>query len=307
MLQQPISKYLGKSRSVLLAGCGNGYDAFGAVPLLVELVLAGRHVHLASMSETYLAGLNGAGQVPAHPCLYKVGAAAAASSAYCPEAWLARWLEEQLGRRQPVWCFDRVGVKPLRAAFQYLVEQLSVDLVVLVDSGLDALMRGDEPTLDTPPEDFAAVSAVAGLEGVRKVLASIGMGTGAHEDLNNMDVLERIAELTREGAFLGTAALLGANTSGKVYQDAIQYAFDNQAHQKKSEVHALICRAVTGEFGAANEHAWLSPLVNMFWFFELGAVARTSVIPPCIEPTLTFGEISVSIDAMRRELGVNQA
>jgi hypothetical protein len=304
MLQQPVSHIIGKSRTVLLVGCGDSYDVFGAVPLVVELVLAGRHVHLASLSQTYLAGLSGAAAVSSHPSLYKVGAAAAVNSAYCPEAWLARWLEEQLGRRQPVWCLDRTGVKSMRAALSHLQEQLSVDCVVLIGGGVDALLRGDEHSLGTPAEDFLSLSAVAGLEGVRKVLACIGLGSGARDGIRHVEVFERIAELTRAGAFLGTAALVGKSTSGKVYQDALRYAFENQSNQKRSHVHDLISRAVRGEFGAVDPYSWLSPLLNLFWFFDLNAVARTNLIAAQLETAESFQEIGAIIEAVRRDLPV---
>ena len=302
MLQQPISHIIGKSRTVLLAGCGDSYDVFGAVPLLVELVLAGRHVHLASLSASYLAGLSGAAAVPSHPNLYKIGAAAASASAYCPEAWLSRWLEEQLGRRQPVWSFERTGVQPLRAAWCYLVEHLAVDCIVLIDTGVASLLRGDERSIGKLDRDLASLCAVAAVDGPRKILACMGMGAGAPGDMNHADVFERMSDLTRAGAFLGTASLLGSTTPGKVYRDAVRYVFDNQVNQKKSPVHELISRAVGGEFGLVRDQGWMSPLMNMLWFFDLAAVARTNLLTGAIETTQTGADVSAAVDATRRSL-----
>ncbi len=99
MLSQPFRARLENSQRVLLAGCGGGYDVLGAVPLIAELAQGGRQVHLASLSFTHLNGLAGARQDREHPNLYEVPAGAATPRAYCPEAWLARWMEERLGQR----------------------------------------------------------------------------------------------------------------------------------------------------------------------------------------------------------------
>src|SRR5215469_9370107 len=92
-IEQPIDVILQQSRRVLLAGCGGGYDVLGAVPLWVELRDRGLEVSLASLSFCYLNGLDGALIDPEVPNLYAVDGRAASSRAYCPEAWLARWLE----------------------------------------------------------------------------------------------------------------------------------------------------------------------------------------------------------------------
>ena len=55
----------------------------------------------------------------------------------------------------------KVGVRPLRAAYQWLVEELRVSAVVLVDGGTDILMRGDEVGLGTPAEDMSSLAAVS--------------------------------------------------------------------------------------------------------------------------------------------------
>src|SRR4051812_25155867 len=144
VLEQPIQRAIRNAKRVLLAGCGGGYDVFGAVPILVELMDAGKEVHLANLSFTSLADLDGALQQPGFPTLYEVPSSAATARAYCPEAWLARWLEERLGRRQSVWAFEKSGVRPLHAAYRHLTERLRIDCVVLIDSGSRALFRGDE-------------------------------------------------------------------------------------------------------------------------------------------------------------------
>src|SRR5258706_11568334 len=109
MLPSLVLRALGERRRVLLAGCGGGYDVFGAIPLLDALADAGHEVHLASLSFTYLNGLERARQQALVPNLYSVGADAATEEKYCPEAWLARFLLERTGQRREIWSFDKTG------------------------------------------------------------------------------------------------------------------------------------------------------------------------------------------------------
>jgi hypothetical protein len=61
-------------------------------------------------------------------------------------------------------------VQPLREAYQYLADHLSLDAIVLVDGGTDILMRGDESGLGTPEEDMASLAAVHGLDVPEKIV-----------------------------------------------------------------------------------------------------------------------------------------
>jgi hypothetical protein len=98
MIRQPINDVIGDARRVILAGCGGGYDIFGAVPLMVELLEEGREVFLASLSFCYLNGLDGAIQNPNVPNMYEVPGSAAVQNVYCPEAWLSKWLKIKINR-----------------------------------------------------------------------------------------------------------------------------------------------------------------------------------------------------------------
>jgi hypothetical protein len=193
----PIADALAGAKRVLLAGCGGGYDVFGAVPLLVELQARGLEVHLANLSFTYLNGLELAEQEPGVPNLYAVGPRCAVQREYCPEAWLARFLAEQLGYTRPVWGFDKTGVRPLRRAYQRLVEKLGIDALVLIDGGIDALLRGDESELGTPEEDNTSLAAVRPLAVPRKLLACLGLGAELRDGICHEQAFARMSDSPR--------------------------------------------------------------------------------------------------------------
>jgi hypothetical protein len=304
MLTQPIVATLSKCRRVLLAGCGGGYDIMGALPLIHELRERGCEPLLASLSFCYLDGLDGARRDPEHPNLHAVDAAAANESKYCPEAWLADFLDRRYGPGHVIHCFEKTGVVPLAAAYQALVERHGIDAIVLIDGGIDALLRGDERSLGTPSEDLASLAAVACVAVPTKILACVGLGAELRDGISHADVFERIAALTTRGAFLGAAALLPDTDAGRLYLDAVEHVFSHQADLKRSHVHTVIRAACQGEFGHRGPHVWLSPLLNMFWFFDAGAVASDHAFLPSLADTLTIWDVVARIEAIRHVITI---
>jgi hypothetical protein len=304
MLAQPIARRLEASRRILLAGCGGGYDVLGAVPLLAELTQEGREVHLASLSFAHLETLAGADRLVEQPNLFAVRAACATADRYCPEAWLARWLGETTGYAEPVWCFEKTGVRPLVDAYRLLVRRLEIDTIVLVDGGVDSLLRGDESSLGTPAEDLVSLAAVAELDGVERILACVGLGAELADGIVHAQVLERIAGLAARGAYLGAASLVRGQPSTDFYLTALDYIFAQQSGQRTSHIHTVIKSAVCGDFGPRGKNVWLSPLSPIYWFFSLPDVAATHLFLQDLTPTHDIGQVTLLIEGLRRELTI---
>lgn len=307
MVDPTVLRALGGARRVLIAGCGGGYDVLGAVPLRHALRAAGIEVHLASLSFAYLNGLDRAQQDREVPNLYAVAADAATTRAYCPEAHLAAYLDREDPREDGgphvVWSFDKTGVRPLAAAYRALVERLALDAIILVDGGIDALLRGDETSLGTPSEDLASLCAATSV-GVPVLLACVGMTSELRDGIVHAQVFERIAELSREGAYLGAAALVAGTPACDVYVRAVEAVFAGQAEQKQSHVHRVIMRAVRGEFGATAPHVWLSPLASMYWYFDAHAVARTHCFLDELRGTESIWQVAARIEVIRKSLAI---
>lgn len=308
MLEQPIVARLSGCRRVLLAGCGGGYDVLGAVPLFVALRARGVEVSLASLSFTYLNGLDGARQDLEHPNMYEVDGACASELKYCPEAWLARFLDERFGAPAGaghlLYCFDKTGVVPLTDAYRALVARHNFDAIVLIDGGIDAVLRGDERSIGTPSEDLASLAAVADTDVPTKLLACVGLGSEWRDGISHADALERVAVMTRRGAFLGAAALVPGTAETDLYRDALAYVFQHQADMKRSHVHAVVDAACRGEFGDRGPHVWLSPLLNLFWFFDATAVIDDHAFLPTLRGTQTIWEVSARVEAARKTLAI---
>src|SRR6185503_6557503 len=192
-MRLPADDRLFAAKRVLLIGAGGGYDVLGAVPLFFDLREHGIEADLANVSFTDLATLPGAEPDIQHSFVYRVRGGSATVNQYCPEAWLARWLEEVHGYHEPVWCLSKVGVRPLRAGLVTLTERLGTDLLVLVDGGIDLILRGDETSIGTPAEDLATLCAAAGMR-LPSLAMCVGFGTELREGIPHAQVLERFAE-----------------------------------------------------------------------------------------------------------------
>ncbi|HEY9839118.1 MAG: DUF1152 domain-containing protein [Candidatus Sericytochromatia bacterium] len=304
MLTPLAHSRLGDCQNILLAGCGGGYDIFGALPLFKELAASGRNVHLASLSFCYLDGLGDPIPVPGFPNLYPIVGADAREDYYCPEAWLARWLEAETGFAEPIWCFTKTGVRPLAAAYRHLVEQLHIDCIILIDGGVDSLMAGHETSIGTPAEDLVSLAAVQAVEGPVKLLACVGFGAEIRDGICHEQVLARVAGLQKSQGFLGVSSLLAGSDSGEFYRQAVEYAFAHQLEQRQSHIHRVILQAMRGDFGQQEEHIWISPLMNMFWFFELEAVVASHVFLKELRHTMSLFEVSLLIDGLRNGMQV---
>lgn len=199
------------ARRVLIAGAGGGFDVYAGLPLALALRASGKEVHLANLSFADLYGLDL--DVWLDHDVAAIRPDTTARGDYFPERTLAQWLELQ-GLPSTVYALSRTGVQPLRAAYRALLDHLGgtdpVDAIVLVDGGTDILMRGDENGLGTPEEDMASLAAVNGLHEVpHRLVACLGFGIDAYHGVNHALVLENLAALERDGAYLGAFSLPG--------------------------------------------------------------------------------------------------
>jgi hypothetical protein len=278
MLTLPFFATLSPARRVLLSGAGGGFDVFCGLPLFFALKAAGKEVFLGNLSFTSLEDCSGSRLAPA---LWEVNADSEGPRYinYFPEGYLSRWFRER-GEEVPVYCFARTGAVPLEEGYRRLIDRLKIDTLLLVDGGTDSLMRGDEDGLGTPHEDVASLAAVHDLPLERKLLACLGFGIDHYHDVCHYHFLEAVAELTRQGAFLGAFSLTPDMPEVRQYRAACEAVFSSMPRHP-SIVNTSILSAVEGRCG--DYHAtdrtlgsvlWINPLMTLYWCFHLEPVAR---------------------------------
>jgi hypothetical protein len=298
----PLFDALSRSRSVLVAGAGGGFDIYAGLPVAIALADAGIRVHLANLSFAQLELLDLDTWLDEN--VAEITPDTVGLDDYFPERTLARWLATH-GMPSTVYALANTGVQPLRTAYQRLVEHLAVDAIVLVDGGTDILMRGDEAGLGTPVEDMTSLAAAAGLDLPTKLVTCVGFGIDSYHGVSHTQVLENIAALDRAGAYLGALSLPSASSEAVLYRDAVAHA-QAATPMRPSIVNGQIAAASQGAFGnvqftrrTRDTALFVNPLMAIYFTFVLDGVADRVLYLDRLENTVGMRQVALRIEAFR--------
>lgn len=278
-LNIPILEQIPQSSSVLIAGAGGGYDVFSGLPLFFELEERGYDVHLANFSFSDVVGLYEGEQLS--DTLVGVSIDVENIDDYFPEYYLSEWFFNERNEFVTIWCFQKTGVRPLVKNYKLLVEHLGINCIILVDGGVDSLMHGDEQDPGTLLEDMLSISTVSELNNVPlRFLTCLGLGV--EYEVGYAHLFENIANLAKSNAFLGTCSLITQMPVFQKYKEAVFYTFNRQPDYK-SVICSSVISAVHGEYGdfhlikrTQERELHISPLMSMYWFFDLSGVANSN-------------------------------
>jgi hypothetical protein len=316
-LNLPILHKVTNAKNILIAGIGGGFDVFMGLPLYFTLQEMGKKVHLANYSFCDFDLINHVSETEVLLPQRLMGTKGPVSRVvpYFPEGYLAQWFKEVRGEEVTVWMFAKTGVTTLLECYRCLVDRLGIDAIILVDGGVDSLMRGDEPQPGTFLEDSISLAAVESLGVPTKLLAVLGFGTEIEDALTHYCALENIAALAKQDAFLGTCSLTPQMPAFQEYEQASRYVWEQPFHQK-SRIGMRVVPAVHGEFG--NYHMYedddesqvyvlISPLLSMYWFFDAVAVSQRSLVTSAIRHTTTTREALAICGDIRRNVPIRSA
>lgn len=302
----PFFEQISDAKTILLAGAGGGFDIFSGLPIYFSLRAAGKTVHLANLS---FSELNFASALRPIESVAQITPETDGSVNYFPEQYLSKWLTSQFGPT-PIYAIERTGAKPVIAAYEWLVSNLGVDTIILIDGGTDSLMRGDEVGLGTPQEDTASLVAAHRVRcSGGKYLVCLGFGVDAFHGVSHGLFLENVAGLIEDDGFLGSWSLTRQTEEFRQYQDACEFVRASMPNHP-SIVNASIISAVRGWFG--DRHAtertrgtaelFINPLMAMYWAFDLEAVARRHLFLDQIAETQSYAELSMAIELFQAKL-----
>lgn len=295
-LNLPILDQLADAVNILIAGAGGGFDIYAGLPVYFTLREQGKNVHLAnySFSEFDLCRKGMENVVELEEGLMGVSGRVTAPSPYFPEGYLAQWFAEH-GEDVTVWMFQKTGVIPLTRRYRALINHLNMDAIILVDGGVDSLMRGDESGPGTLLEDAISICAVGNQTLKIKLLAAIGFGTEIEEKVCHYHALENMAELAKHEVFQGSCSLLKQMPVFALYEAACRYTWGQTAHIK-SHISTRIIPAVHGESGdywlyeRGRDRIFISPLMSIYWFYDVDKLRGFSDVALAIENSMTQDE-----------------
>ena len=272
-----IFDILSPAKTVLIAGCGGGYDVLSGLPLYFALRRQEKTVLLSNLSFTNLDTKTPKGGRYCEMCVKVTHdmKSKVEDSRYFPEVYLSRWFWEKFQEDVPVYAFWReIGVHQMSKAYKKICSEHNVDAIVLVDGGTDSLMFGFEERMGTPTEDQTSIAAINSISSVPiKLLACIGFGVDTFHGVSHGLFLENVATLERTGGYLGCFSVSRHSLEGQLYHEGYQAV---AKCMQPSIVSASITDAMQGYFGnhhstsrTGNSKLFINPLMPIYWSFDL--------------------------------------
>ena len=307
-------------RTVMLCGCGGGFDFVHSLALYPELKRLGKDVVIGSYSfgEPKLIKGDAAVVFDVDGVIAKrVTGASIPDPYYGPEVHACRFLDQRYPESAPHFAYAYYArhftVPLLQRLYRQLVREHSIDAIILVDGGSDSLMAGDEEGLGDPVEDCVSVTAVASLEEVKlKILISLGLGCDRFNHVSDGASLRAIAELTAQGGFLGAVAMEPTSPGFVFYRDCLEHI--NRSQQFRSVLAGSIASACEGHFGSdpippnlrprvETGEIFLWPLMSVLWAFDVEKVAARSQMAKWIRNSMSVRECYWAVAEGRRRIG----
>lgn len=288
-----------QKNNILITGIGGGFDIYAGIPIYHLLKKIGKQVHLANYSFTDFDQIITSCQPEIiNKDLLGITGNAPIVLEYFPEGYLAEWLKLVYKNDIPVWCFRKTGVLPLINSYKYLVDKLKIDLILLIDGGVDSIMTGAEEGSGTILEDSVSLAAISQIENIDKISICIGFGTEVEEKLSHYNALMNMATLVKNNAFYGSCSLVNNMECYKIYKSACYYVFNKEFH-KTSHIHRRILPAIEGEFGdfhATDEdefglELFITPLMSIYWLFKTDLIVSMNRIIPYLNETIEFYDV----------------
>ncbi len=304
--QNYLFENLKDSNNVLIAGIGGGFDIYSGLPFYFNLRKQGKKVHLANLSFVRMSDSTAKEVFPDCSVVTKDDEKKVMKY-YFPEKYLCEYLAT-IGIEEKIYCFERTGAKPLKAAYAYLVDKFSIDTIILVDGGTDSLLFGDEEELGTPIEDIASMKAVYDLKIPKTYLVCLGFGVDTYHGVSHYRFLENVASLTKNEGYLGAIQLFKKMDEVQKFLDAIEFA-NKKMNAYPSIVVNSIASSLLGFYGDHHKtfrtygsKLWINPIMSMYWCFELEKVMKLNQYHHLIGDTTRAEEIRLILSKYRSKL-----
>ena len=169
-------------------------------------------------------------------------------------------------------------------------------------------MFGDEEGLGTPQEDVCSMAAVY-KSGIKKqFLISVGFGIDHFHGVSHFRFLENVAEMSRDGGYLGMFQMTKEMEEAKKYMEALNFA-----NEKMSGMESIVSNSVVsalegnyGDFHKTNRtngsNLWINPLMTIFWCFDLRSIINKIKYYDLIKEVNTIGEFNLKLTEYRKNL-----
>lgn len=228
MLNLPvaINKKFEQANNILIVGIGGGSDVLAGLPLYYTLLKQGKKVHFANITATDFKTLSEhADPVVLGPTVLGATPVIRIPLQNYVEGYLSQYFQLALKQDHVVWMISKSNVQDTRISIEALVDHLKIDGVILVDSGLDSLMTGEEgKTFLT--NKFVDVSIVLAAIQESHTLQEKSILMSCNN--NSKAVNKNLGKITLQGGFYGGCYILSFMNSYKLFRTVYDYEKNNQ-------------------------------------------------------------------------------
>jgi hypothetical protein len=300
---------------------GGGFDFCHSAILVPELKRLGKRIVWLSYSFGLISNVTAETVFSCSedkgPIVKLVSASSGGPPNYQPEIGFCKSLDAAFPADAPhtmYACYARdFAITTLSQVYRHIVAAHDVDTLLMIDGGSDSLMRGDESGLGDPVEDAVSVGAGASLRTLRhKFLLSVGFGADRFNGVSDGASLRAVAELTKLGGFRGSVSVEPDDPGFAFYRATLETIYALQTF--RSVLSSLILAAGEGEYGmVVPKHsggrvregsAYVWPLMNMLWAFDVDAVAARSWIVGWIREAKSQDESQMMLMIERRKIKI---
>lgn len=304
MLLSSLENKLKNSKNILLIGIGGGFDFLQGVPVYEKLHNLGKNIVWANLSFSDVHILDEYNKfviVDAYTKNIPV-------SKYFPEKYLCEWYLKEHDRYLSIYTFPRFGPKIIKEIVGMIISEHSVDLIICIDGGTDSLMRGDEPELGTPEEDLSTLCALSFHKNIEQLLITTVFGVDHYHGVQHYYFLKAVSELSRKNGFFGVESLLPNSIEADVYNRILDYVH-SKMQSYKSIVSSCLKESLQSNFGdiklsvePRNAVSFISPLTNMYWYFDAKKVASRCLYINDISDLKLYPEVTEAIKRFRNRI-----
>jgi hypothetical protein len=268
--------------SIIIAGCGGGYDIFGGIPLYLEQKELKKNIVTINLSFTNqkklstLSNLNQVKKINDKCYLINHKNIKEKIDYYFPEYYFSKHLDCEIY----VLIVDSTIQEIINSYNTILDLYKDVYKIYLVDGGCDVLLKGDESGLATPVEDMMHLYAVQTLYINEKYICAIGMNvdTFTEKEKDNADDDPTEIELIKRLEYLEKNNILLKKYLWNIKDDKVKKYYDMVINSNpiNTIVHSFICSSLENKTGVYIPE-YIKKRVNKS-HINLGELTKTFVI-----------------------------
>jgi hypothetical protein len=223
-----IAQQLNSVNNILLVGLG-GNDILAGLPIYYNLVKEGKKVHFANISNTDFKSL---GELASNTIVLdnNVVGVTGTVKVQAPgftEGYLSQFFKASLSQDVIVWLLNKMSVQETKISLTRLVEHLKVDHILLIDSGVDSMMQGNEGREILTNKFITTTVTLAAIQQIEELQNKVTSVCINNTTVNSNIINDNLSNLALQGGFLGGCYLLNFMISYKFLKGAYKYEINN--------------------------------------------------------------------------------